>query len=289
MKFEVAVLLGLASAHPLVEKAKEICPFTEWMVNHHMVHPPMKCPAKDPTQMFDHYTFGRKMMYTILNSAIKGFYDDKRANPLDEKCMGDWMVEDHAYIKNVYHKLFHDGDIFGVSHQELKNTSDKAWDMMFNNIEYCGVYRMVDNYYNYCMTNWQDCMYHTKMADRIYDHILELISIGMEEFRMIHKHKDCATDVELLADVAEVVEKGAEFKRIMHGFEGTWDQSTKVEDHLSFKQMWHNYHDFKTEHMHDFKHECPMKKLWKKFMGDVTPEDVFGDIFALLPHMPKLP
>lgn len=160
--------------------------------------------------------------------------------------------------------------------------------MIFNNIEYCGVYRMVDNYYNYCMNNWKDCMYHINMADRIYDHILELISIGMEEFRMIHKHKDCATDVELLADVAETVEKFAEFKKIIHGFEGTWDQSKKVEDHLTFKQMYHNYHTFKMEHYNDFKHECPMKKLWKKFMGDITPEDVFGDLFAMLPPFPKL-
>lgn len=117
MKFEVAVLLGLVSAHPLVEKAKSMCPFTEYMVKHHMVHPPKKCAPRDPTQMMDHYTFGRKMTYTILNSAIKGFYDDKRANPLDERCFGDWMVEDHDFIKKTYHQLFHDGDIFGVSHK----------------------------------------------------------------------------------------------------------------------------------------------------------------------------
>jgi len=73
---------------------------------------------------------------------------------------------------------------------------------------------------------------------------------------------------------------------IYKGFEGKWDQKTAINDKLSFKFMWNNYHNFKTMHTHDLEHHCPMKALWKKFMGDITPEMVLAEVMKMLPPMP---
>ena len=126
------------------------------------------------------------------------------------------------------------------------------------------------------------------MADRIYENILKLISIAIKEFTTLTEDDTCYTDEAVLGEIKDVVEGFAEYKQIMHGFKGEWDQSTKLEEKLTFREMWHNYHNFKKEHTHDLKHECPMKSLWKKFMGDVTPEDIMGDIFGSMPAMPKM-
>jgi hypothetical protein len=286
MKFTQAVLIGAVAAHPLVEKAKHMCPFQHWLERHHLSHPVKKCEGRDESQMMTHHTFMRKLIYNVLNSFIKGFYDDKREHPLDQRCRGDWMEEDHKKVHDIFHRLFHDGDIWGVSHAELKSTTDLAWDSLFKNIEYCGFYRMAHNQYEYSMTNWKDAMYHVDMADRLYDNLFRIAMLMMEEFHLMMKKNDCQTDEQMLGGISEFVEKFAELKKIEHGFEGKWDQHAKLDDKLTFKEMWHNYHNFKKEHTNDLHHECPMKALWKKIFGDYTPEDFIGDIMKLAPTMP---
>lgn len=126
------------------------------------------------------------------------------------------------------------------------------------------------------------------MADRIYENTFKLITIAFAEFKDITRDDECYTDEAVLGEISDMVEKFAEFKQIMHGFEGEWDQSKKIEEKLTFKEMWHNYKNFKHAHNHDLKHECPMKKLWKDYFGDITPEDVMHTVYGMMPHMPHL-
>lgn len=153
MKFEVALLLGAVSSHAIVEKAKTMCPFQSFLEHQKLSNPVKVCPDRDQTEMYKHHVFARKAVYTVLNSWIKGYYNDKRTNPVNKECMGDWMEDDLKYIKDLIKRIFHHGDIF-VPHKELRAATDKAWDLIFNNIDNCGVYLMVNDQYEYTMTNW---------------------------------------------------------------------------------------------------------------------------------------
>jgi len=125
------------------------------------------------------------------------------------------------------------------------------------------------------------------MADRIYENTFKLITIAFREFKDLTRDDECYTDEAVLGEIADMVEGFAEYKQIMHGFQGEWDQSKKIDEKLTFREMWHNYKDFKHLHNKDIEHECPMKKLWKDYMGEITPEDMMHTLFGMLPAMPK--
>jgi hypothetical protein len=125
------------------------------------------------------------------------------------------------------------------------------------------------------------------MADRIFENTFKLIVIAFKEFKDLTRDDECYTDEAVLGEIADIVENFAEYKQIMHGFTGEWDQNKVIDEKLTFKEMHHNYTKFKHAHNKDIAHECPMKKLWKDYMGEITPEDVMSTFFGKMPTMPQ--
>ena len=71
------------------------------------------CPNLKPEDKLDDFTFSRKMLRTLYESALRGWYHDQRALQLDEKCFGDWMETARDEMMLVIHKL-QAGDIWGL-------------------------------------------------------------------------------------------------------------------------------------------------------------------------------
>lgn len=55
----------------------------------HQQHFVDHCPVKYPRM--SESKFMRSIYYTSLNGMIKGYYNDQRPHPLDERCLGDWI------------------------------------------------------------------------------------------------------------------------------------------------------------------------------------------------------
>lgn len=225
-----------------------------------------------------HHVFMRKAIYTIINSAIKGMYNDNRPHPLNQECMGDWMEEDMESIHKVMHRLHE--DMFSVSHTEIKETSDKAWDLILKNFDNCGIYRLKYNYYSWQMENQEEAIFHTKMADNIYNNMFSIATDWYNMYIDVTQDDACYTDEEILEEIATFVKNATHLHfGLVKGFKGKWDESLKMEHH-NFSAMKKEVKQIYRENPNNVEHRCPMKDLWGKFMGDVTPEDMIGQIFG---------
>ena len=130
-----------------------------------------KCHYAHPEENMIDSVFFRKSAYAIHNSWVKGTTSDPKAHVIDEKCFGDWMDPMWAHNWDVASRLMQ-GDIWGVHHEDLKNFTNNMWDMIFENIKYCDVYRLMYEHYNWCMDNIETCKFHqgiwTNMSDNVF-------------------------------------------------------------------------------------------------------------------------
>lgn len=242
--------------------------------------------------MMDDFTFVRKAHRVAINSAIKGWYHDSNDYMVNEKCFGDWMDVEFKKLSTVGHKLAK-GDIWGVHHKELKDATNSIWDMIFNNIDNCDIFRFVYNNYTWCYDNIETCTYHTGVAQRVIDHGFEIAGNAFQLFHMINEDDQCDTDEQTLGKIGLVVEKVASTISDLEGFQGKWDKTSHFEK-LTFHEMHHNIRHKKhqTPRPHE---ECPVKTLYHHFFGDFNPikeieqtvEDTVGSLFAPVHHTPK--
>merc|ERR550514_577657 len=105
------------------------------------------------SDMYSDFDFLRHSAQTLHNSFVKGIYHDSHHYPVDSKCWGDWMDAQHTQNVALFNKLFVQGDVWGVSHEELKQASDNIWESFFTNIDSCGEYKIVYDYYMWCSDN----------------------------------------------------------------------------------------------------------------------------------------
>lgn len=258
MKFTLAVAaIGTASAHGH-------CPFKAFFES-------MKpnCPNRDESKMLYHGAYHMKASHTFVNSLVKGWYHDSRTEVLGEQCYGDWMHEAAKPIHSLFHKM-HGGDIFNLSIEDAEGASDALWGMIFRNVQECGDYKRIHNYYSWCMDNIEVCKFHQGVADRIIDNQWEILA---DLFQVVHnafKMNKCDNTEEHLAHVGLITQHTFSIMSTIHGFQGQYNRDEEVTEVLSFHEMHQNVKAKMAETPR--KHEqCPIKTLWHYYLGDFNP------------------
>jgi hypothetical protein len=252
MKFALAAAtLGAVSS----------CPIRDFYMRHYAC-------GINSSQNMEFHTFTRKAVRTVLNSAVKGFYHDPRADLLDEKCMGPWVDTKLEQSKDTLGKIWH-GDIWGVSHNDLKALTGNFWDILLDNIDDCSIYRMIYNKYEWCMNDIETCVYHKDIGERIIDNGVHLAMNGWEIYKIFSYYDKCETDEFLLGRIGNATEKIAENISTLKGFEGKWDKNSEYEK-LTIREMWHNVVD-KKHHTPRPHFECPVKEVFEHFFPNIAP------------------
>lgn len=211
--------------------AVEACHFSNFFHGHSHA----KCPHKEETHKMPKYTLARQIHRTAFTSIIKGWFHDSRTNVLDDKCFGDWMEPAHKTMHDVAHKVM-TGDIWNLTEQEFRDSSDGLWDHLFRNFEYCGIYRFAYDNYSWCMDNIETCAYHTGIADRVMDNSIGLAMNTFDIVRTYNQIHHCDSEEKMLSDVGLIVEKVIHNMSTIKGFKGTWDPESQYEK-LSFHEM----------------------------------------------------
>jgi len=109
------------------------------------------CPNMDDDDNLEDFDFVRQLHRTVFEGFYQGWYNT-RATMLPQKCFGDWMDDSSDSIVQVFESL-DDGDIWGISHQMLRDSVNDGMDMFFVNIDECQMYRFAYNNYQWCMEN----------------------------------------------------------------------------------------------------------------------------------------
>lgn len=218
MKFALtAAVLGTTAAHGH-------CPF-----HHFWQRTTRDCPNRDQTRMMDNHSFIKKFKYTVLNSLVKGIYHDQREAILDDKCFGNWMDVKYKAIGNVFHKIHHtEGGIWGLERQDIKDSSNAAWDLFLDNIDHCGAYKFIYNYYSWCFDNMDTCWYNSGIANRVLDNGFTLMSDTYRVFHAYNHNGDCDSDEQTLAKVGLISETIGSGLSTVKGFEGQWSNTKDV-------------------------------------------------------------
>lgn len=121
----------------------------------------------------------------------------------------------------MYEKLVNDW--FAVGHKDLKKSTDMLWDMIFNNIEYCGFYRLAYNQYHWCMNNYNECNYGTGLADNLWDNSFSIISSIYKLYEVISADDRCYSDEQTLGEIGSIVEELFRILGSAQGFDEKWD------------------------------------------------------------------
>ena len=107
--------------------------------------------------------FAKKASYGAINSFVKGLYNDPRAYPLDQACMGDWMDESLKTIEGTVETLTRRGP-FAVGKEGFKAATNAGWDLVFINIDSCGGSRMLDDVYQWCLGDLGKCTFQSGLV-----------------------------------------------------------------------------------------------------------------------------
>jgi len=147
-------LVGAAQACHRWNEMKKHCPVAKMLFG-----APAECKDLDESEKMDHWTFYRKLHQTWHQSFIKGWYHDARAQPVDEKCWGDWMDASKDNIMSVHENLLVKGDIWGVGHNEIKQAVSDLIDNFFGVIDNCSDYKFIYDQYSWCYLNVGECVF----------------------------------------------------------------------------------------------------------------------------------
>lgn len=261
MNKTVLALLGYASA------------FSCHMKPHHDKH--HNCPVSynketDPQGEFDYmWTFHRKCTQTGWNAFVKGWYHTSQQMPVDKQCMGDWMDTGKDKMMETVHKLKH-GDIWGVSHNDVKEATNDMFDTVFRNLDTCGYYKVYYDNYSYCYNNIGECVFRDGMFDKFINNSFKMAGEAMNLWNFhteLHNAPKCISDEEAFENYATMIEDWAKLWVDFWAIDVKWDQYGPMEE-LSFKEMHHNMKHAIKEHKHEENLECPVKKFFEEMVDE---------------------
>lgn len=101
--------------------------------------------------------------------------------------------------------------------------------MAYDNIEYCGFYRMAYNQYTWCMNDIEACNFEGDFGGRVFRQIPVILQ-DMSRFWKLFSYDDtCSSDKQQFKEIALLIESMASFFSVAQGFEGKWDESEQME------------------------------------------------------------
>jgi len=202
--------------------------------------------------------FFRKAGYAVHNSWVKGTTNDPRTHPIDEKCFGDWMDPMWAHNWDVVNRLGH-GDIWGVHHEDLKQLTSNIWDMIFDNVKYCDVYRLIYDRYSWCLDNIETCKFQKGMVKNVYDNVFPLAGDAMNLWNIVMTDDGCYSDEKLIGEIADATKIVGKMVATLFDYHGKYEHNSHFEK-LSFHEMHHNIKS--AERATGLKRQCPVKALF---------------------------
>jgi len=222
----------------------------------------------------DQFTFYREAHRTIYREFIRGFYQDPRAE-IPEKCFGTNMDFAKDNFNHVYDHLIHKGDIWGISHDDIKEAVNNMTSIFLDNITDCAFYNVAYDSYDWCMNNADVCLkmhgFEKRMQDNMFTYAADIFSV----WNLLTTDNMCETDEDLInKDLAGYTRSIAQMKAMWYGFEGRKWEPTKEFEHITLKDMGHNvmqkYHEMP-------KGKCPFKAFFENlFHPFALPMPEFG-------------
>jgi len=238
MKFAAIALVGAASAHYKNRRARGMCPHN-WGKDLDE-----GCPNMNQADNMEDFTFHRSIHREMYDGALQGWYGSG-ATMVPEACYGEWMEDKSQNIKDVFSAL-KAGDIFGVSHAQVKGAVDDSIDMILRNIDECQMYRPLYDYYRYCMVDPENCFQMEGFFDRVASDTFKLGSSVFDIYNLATTDDYCMTDLEIIDEHKRGVRDVWTLKSTFYGFHGEWDTEAQMEN-KSIPEMWHEmqgvYHD----------------------------------------------
>lgn len=130
-----------------------------------------------------------------------------------------------AQMGDVTYRLFKKGEIWTVHHEDLKNVTNNGWDLIFENIKYCDIYRLIYSKYDWCMNNVSECVYHEHIIENLWGNSIPIMYKAKELFDIIMTNDDCYEDEKILAEISQFFEDLGSEARMISGFNGKYDKT----------------------------------------------------------------
>jgi hypothetical protein len=179
------------------------------------------CPNMDDEENLDDFEFIRMMHRTVFEGFYQGWYNT-RDSMLPQKCFGDWMTPMSENFMDVADKL-DDGDIWGISHDQVRDAMNDSLDMFFVNLDECQMYRYAYNNYQWCMENPGVCFQMDGFLERMVNSAFPLATSAYDIYKLVTVDDTCFSDTELLGELKRGIRDFAEIGSAIVGFQGDWD------------------------------------------------------------------
>jgi len=152
----------------------------------------------------------------------KGFYQSN-GDVLTDACWGDWMEKDIMTMYGTYKNLKNDS--YGVPMKEVEDAAITDIEAWYKNRDACGLPKMRDDGWNWCMENPYKCAFWAGAEDRILDNIGPLIGTSIDLWRLMMADDSCYTAGEQVGEVYRLTEDIGQIVSRVWGFDLTWEQS----------------------------------------------------------------
>ena len=198
---------------------------------------------------------------------------------LPEECLNVDMNDSRADNMMTVVTALKGGDIFGVSHNQVRDAVVDSLDMTFSMIEECQLYRPLFDYYQFCMTDPETCFQMEGFFGRVAHDSFKLGTDAFDMYNLATTDDYCFTDMQIIEEAKRGARDVASLKSAFYGFHGEWNTEAHM-DKKSIPAMWgemqdvyHNMLDVQEEELGaSFKGaRCPVLGFFKDLMaGEVS-------------------
>jgi len=159
------------------------------------------CDYKDDETLttLDFYV---QLKYSMWNGAVKGIYNETKANPVTKECYGEWMTPKIESVMLVADK-FDSGDIWTITKDEAEGAAENLIDLVFENTSKCGFERSFNNVLDWCEANTEKCLDQDGLWERLYNNAAPVFGKLFDLWNLINADDTCDSDVKIIRDAGK--------------------------------------------------------------------------------------
>jgi hypothetical protein len=192
----------------------------------------MECDFCD----LEDFVFMQKIFYNLYNGFSRGLYRETAHTIIDQRCLGDWNIQNISKILDVVEKVFEMD--FTIPYADAVEAATDAVNLIYKNGEYCKFDKLVYDLDSICPMDGSDsdCLNEDKFFSNVKTNLVQIV-MRVQQIWDLFSKDDYDTDEEVLTLVDNIGEIYGGFISYITGFDQRYNGKTHKYRNLSFPKL----------------------------------------------------
>lgn len=152
---------------------------------------------------------------------VKGLYQAD-SDLITDECFGTWMVDKRAEMHEIEKRG--KADFFGLSNEDFQKWGAAGTELVFGNIDKCGIRTITDDLKGWCMEDLSRCIYMKGIENRLVENGVEIIGTLVDLAKLMMEDDTCFTHQEQIGAATRFYKDIGELFSYLSGFDYKFDK-----------------------------------------------------------------